>query len=711
MDQQAHFVPELMDRPKRLWRIKTYLLFLTFISLTPAIILAGFLIFRHAETERERREGALLDTVRAIRIGLDRDMSRAIDVLETLRVSELLQYASIDEFKRLAESVKRQNAHWTSIILVRPDGQQLMNLAARPGQALPNIGHYEVIKKVVSTNRPAISELLFGIVGGFHLVGIDVPVFKNDELQFILGMSMPASYFEHLLKDQTLPNGYIAVLLDYKWVTVARSDSTKFVGRKASAWAERAISERPEGVTYGTTREGQAVVFVHSRSELSGWTVGIGVPTTVFGANARTSLLYLAAGALLLLALALFAAYQIIRRIAGPTAQLVRAAHLYQKTGELAPITDIPVRELQDLASGLRRAVVARETVEADKREAASEKAKREEAERQANLLSLSEKRFRSLVAGTSAVVWRADEQGNFIDSEPGWNRLTGQLSSEAEGRGWLEALEESDRPRVTKGWHEAVLVGAPFRMEARVWNEVQAAYWHFEIRAVPISDRNGVIVEWIGNLQDVTERIITEQRKELLRREIDHRVKNSLQMVAALLSIQSRKIADVRVEEEFDLARERVAAIARIHDRLQFADSEDRVQIADFLRDLCGDIVRLSGAKCTVESDRLEIPVNLAATLGLVVNELCSNVLKHAHTNPTDAHIWVRCRVEGSARMRLEISDNGSEFDAQKAASSRGLGLRVVDSLISKESGTIELRRTESGGALAEITIPLQSA
>ncbi|MFN2455760.1 MAG: PAS domain S-box protein [Pyrinomonadaceae bacterium] len=142
---------------------------------------------------------------------------------------------------------------------------------------------------------------------------------------------------------------------------------------------------------------------------------------------------------------------------------------------------------------------------------------------RAASELQASERRYRSLVAATSQVVWRTDAEGR-VEDMPDWRVLTGQTEEEVKGFGWLDALHPDDRERTASVWAEAVRTGTVCETEYRIRRR-DGSYGYFAVRGVPITDADGRIREWVGVCTDISERVDAEQRILRLNVELERRV------------------------------------------------------------------------------------------------------------------------------------------------------------------------------------------
>jgi len=198
--------------------------------------------------------------------------------------------------------------------------------------------------------------------------------------------------------------------------------------------------------------------------------------------------------------------------------------------------------------------------------------------------------------------------------------------------------------------------------------------------------------------------------QKSTLLREVNHRVKNSLQLVSSLLTLQTLSLPDEGVRVHFQDARSRIEAIARVHNRLYQADQFQTIEFGTYLNELCEDLARASGgdSMCdiVVRSDVVDLPIDHAAPLGLIANELITNAVKHRGNGP--ARVTVTFRREGE-KLALTVSDRGpglpSNFDIRK---SRSLGMRLISSLAGQIRASVDIDTTAQGTTFRiELPVP----
>ena len=143
-----------------------------------------------------------------------------------------------------------------------------------------------------------------------------------------------------------------------------------------------------------------------------------------------------------------------------------------------------------------------------------------------------------------------------------------------------------------------------------------------------------------------------------MLLHEVDHRVKNNLQIVAALISVQALRIPDPIVKAALHSMLSRIEALSTVHRRLYQADDVSRFDVAAFAHDLVGATGR-EDIKVKLDLEPVEVPASQAAPLALVVNELVTNSLKHAFTGGRGGAIGVQV-AQRDGDLRLEIADDG---------------------------------------------------
>jgi two-component sensor histidine kinase len=199
-------------------------------------------------------------------------------------------------------------------------------------------------------------------------------------------------------------------------------------------------------------------------------------------------------------------------------------------------------------------------------------------------------------------------------------------------------------------------------------------------------------------------------EQKEVLVREIHHRVKNNMQLVMSLLNLHARRIRDPRAEAAFAEARGRINALATLHRRLYESESLQEVDLKWFLEDLCaelrrGGLARGRHVELSVDSPSEVIGAEIAAPLGLLVTEAITNAYKHAFNERDGGHIRVAVVRESPETLLLTVQDDGVGMDAEAASDGNGLGRSLIEAFVRQLRGELQVRSDQ--GATVEVRFP----
>ncbi len=242
-------------------------------------------------------------------------------------------------------------------------------------------------------------------------------------------------------------------------------------------------------------------------------------------------------------------------------------------------------------------------------------------------------------------------------------------------------------------------------------------------VNAAPLLDENGQLYGAIASFRDVTEQKEAQRQvktalweKEVLLKEIHHRVKNNLSIVAGLLDFQATKVEDEQAREAFQESQNRIYTMAHIHEHLYRSQDLAHVDMADYLHNLMSHLGQSYGAygiEMDVRADDVALPADTAIPCGLIVNELVSNALEHAfpprRREPGQDRVSVEM-YEDNRQWVLKIGDNGiglpADFEWHDLSS---LGIKLTDMLVKQLGGDL-VWHTE-GGTTFSITFPSSNA
>lgn len=223
-----------------------------------------------------------------------------------------------------------------------------------------------------------------------------------------------------------------------------------------------------------------------------------------------------------------------------------------------------------------------------------------------------------------------------------------------------------------------------------------------------------------ISAIRDITDRKRVEERiraslreKEVLLKEVHHRVKNNLQVISSIINLQAETIEDEHIKQLFSDTRARVRSIALVHERLYESKNLDNIDFKDYVeglvRDLCESFA-IDGAR--IETDfkihDLSLDLDKVINCGLIVNELVTNSLKYAFPGNRPGKISISLESHDSMAV-LSVSDNGIGIPESLVLGSTGtLGLMLVEGLTKELEGTLKL--SSVGGATFVMTFPRQT-
>ena len=256
-------------------------------------------------------------------------------------------------------------------------------------------------------------------------------------------------------------------------------------------------------------------------------------------------------------------------------------------------------------------------------------------------------------------------------------------------------------RPDVSSQWYASFQPILAKGKRTRFEYEDRAIGRWFDIHVTPLSGD-----EMVQLYVDVTHRKQAEAHLAHLFNELNHRVKNNLMMVSAMLSMQARISKEPQVRHDLQQAIDRIQTISEVHAILYKTGAVEAVQFDTYLTELCQRLA--SGATndriaIEVEAEPLEVNSEDAVQMGIVVNELITNAVEYAYPSPAQGRILVNLAHRDDA-IRLSVRDFGPGLPEGVDGSS-GLGMRLVRSLVQKHGGSITMKSRE--GLEVQVTLP----
>jgi len=333
---------------------------------------------------------------------------------------------------------------------------------------------------------------------------------------------------------------------------------------------------------------------------------------------------------------------------------------------------------------------------------------------RQQEALHASEQRYRTLFDSLQegfyigeTIFDKAGKPSDFkyVGANPAFERLLGLPQDQIVGHTARELI-----PDLKPGWLETFgrvqLTGEPAKYDgySKFFKK------HFEAFAFrPAQGQVAVLVT------DITDRMRGEaalqasvREKDVLLREVHHRVKNNLQILSSLMNLQADTLDNPELRVAFDDLRDQVRSMALVHEKLYQSESLSHVDFAEYARDLLAYLWRAyrdktTSVRLTLELQPVEISITAAVPCGLILNELVTNAIKYAFRDRSNGVVTVALHADPDGNIHLCVSDNGIGFPAGLDwRHTRSLGLRLVQMLGKQLGGTVDMR--QNNGTEVEI-------
>jgi two-component system, sensor histidine kinase PdtaS len=258
------------------------------------------------------------------------------------------------------------------------------------------------------------------------------------------------------------------------------------------------------------------------------------------------------------------------------------------------------------------------------------------------------------------------------------------------------------------------------------VTEELQVSLEELQVTAEELEEANDALMRANERLErQVVERTAhleraLAERDDLLRckdhllHEIGHRVRDSLQVVISLISIQIGRSREPVVQQALQATMARIHAVARVHDRLFSSDGSGLVRMDRYLREICQgitDAIGVEGAHQTieVEAEAIDLSADVAFPLGLIVTELVSNAFRHAFNTVRAGTAWVQFRRTSDGMLKLVVADDGQGIPPRVEFSDTvGLEMQIVALMVQRLRATLSVGRAH--GSCFTLTIPENS-
>jgi two-component sensor histidine kinase/CheY-like chemotaxis protein len=269
----------------------------------------------------------------------------------------------------------------------------------------------------------------------------------------------------------------------------------------------------------------------------------------------------------------------------------------------------------------------------------------------------------------------------------------------------FITALNSEDDEEKGLSMGAVDYITKPFRLpivRARVHAHLQLKMHRDRLEDL-IRERTEDLVKEIAERRRVDEKIMESLReKDVLLREIHHRVKNNLQIISSLLSLQARTIEDDALLRLYNDAGRRIYAMALVHEKLYWSNDLARIDFSEYVKTLADELSGAYAAQCgevslEIDADRIDLGVDQAIPCGLILNEILTNTFKFAFPPSFNKgkKIFISLHFKNGERIELMIGNNGIDMPGDidlKTADS--LGLSLLNILVQQLRGDIHLNR-----------------
>jgi PAS domain S-box-containing protein len=324
------------------------------------------------------------------------------------------------------------------------------------------------------------------------------------------------------------------------------------------------------------------------------------------------------------------------------------------------------------------------------------------ERNRVMDALRISEEKYRSLVEQTNDLVFHIDKDGLITYISPNIITLLGFSADEATGRSPTTFMPESTRETFQHLHEQNINNQAPVSGLELTFYDKDKQPHIFDINGTPHFGQDKNFLGFSGIARDITYRKALQdeiaaslKEKEILLKEIHHRVKNNMQVISSLLSLQAKMVKDTKSRDAIKESQDRVMSIALVHEKLYQSKSLAKINFRDYIKKMAENLFNsysIHSDQITLEimADDIILPINKAIPISLMINEMLSNSLKYAFPEGRKGVIEILFRKDGE-RHFLTVRDNGVGFPPGFVwDQSETLGLQLVHSLAGQLDGTI---------------------
>ena len=321
--------------------------------------------------------------------------------------------------------------------------------------------------------------------------------------------------------------------------------------------------------------------------------------------------------------------------------------------------------------------------------------------------LKQSEERYRFVVENIKEVIFQTNEDGEFTFLNSAWAKITGYTNLESLQKPLTRFLHPDDRIKVfslyQQLWHnESIDKKYEVRFEAKNGQEL----W-FEINPQILYDQDHNIIGTFGSLRDITGQKRSERRlkasleeKNILLKEVYHRVKNNLQVIASMLSIQNMYLEDEKMKKILEDSQNRIFSIALVHQKLYASNDLSSISVEDYFKELVGQIAGLYNddqVEMALDIEHIKLDIDTIMPMGLITNEIITNSFKYAFRGVESPQIDLKIVHNKRNQIVFQIGDNGRGFqETPDIERPQSLGMQLINLLGSQLNAELTLENKD---------------
>ena len=328
-----------------------------------------------------------------------------------------------------------------------------------------------------------------------------------------------------------------------------------------------------------------------------------------------------------------------------------------------------------------------------------------------------SERQYRKLYHSIRDAIVVVDENRAITHCNPAFIDLFGYTLDEIRGRSTAFLFENEE---------EFEKLGERMADSSREQNFYSTVRYRRKNGEVFVGEKNihflrdgsGRMKGFIGVIRDITERIRSEEKvqqllseKQMLLREVHHRIKNDMNSISSLLSLQSASLTNPEAVNALEEAQNRISLMSNIYDTLYKAEGYREIPIHDFLETIIENIrcsyEGFSNISIETDFEEITVPAKQAFPIGIIVNELIANAYKYAFSGVEQGHICTKLYQRDDGYLEIRVEDNGVGFPAEVTRDGHyGFGLTLVEAFSQQYGGNFRIEQNETNVICASLKI-----